>query len=364
MHPRVTEEFVLLLVGIVVVVARLYVRVKSVGWKKLKPDDWLMVAAAIGYVAGAGLAYAALRYWKGLANSGMTEAQRQLLDPNSDEYILRVNGSKTHVAGLQSYCFVLWTVKASVCSFYLRLLDSLWFRRRILFSLFLVAATWVTIYPDPGERCYPTDSRLDILTVLILNITTDIYIMCIPVPVLLRCSFGLWKKIGLVLLFSGGVFVSAAAVLRSVLVLTDSVNGGQVSASWAVRETFVAIITSNMPFMVPLLRTCTRPFRERLRRPGAVLGEEAAPPRRHPALDALKFHENNLGQGQGGGRVFAVAGFTLDDSGECIHLEHVEPNASGHVRAETSARGDAERGSTGGKPGWGHQDVVVAGVRS
>jgi len=48
MPPRVIEEFVLLFIGIVVVATRLYVRIKTVGWQRLQPDDWLMVAAAVG----------------------------------------------------------------------------------------------------------------------------------------------------------------------------------------------------------------------------------------------------------------------------------------------------------------------------
>jgi hypothetical protein len=33
----------------------------------------------------------------------------------------RVNGSKTQVAGWSTYTFLLWTVKAAMCAFYLRL---------------------------------------------------------------------------------------------------------------------------------------------------------------------------------------------------------------------------------------------------
>lgn len=70
----------------------------------------------------------------------MTDEQRLLLDPNSEEFMLRyvarcfttfmgretdgnhsVNGSKTQVAGWSTYTLLLWTVKAAMCTFYLRL---------------------------------------------------------------------------------------------------------------------------------------------------------------------------------------------------------------------------------------------------
>jgi hypothetical protein len=52
-----------------------------------------------------------------------------------------------------------------------------------------------------------------------LNVSTDLYIMSIPIPILLRTSFSTPKKLGLVLLFSGGIFVSVAGVLRCVEIL-------------------------------------------------------------------------------------------------------------------------------------------------
>lgn len=92
------------------------------------------------------------------------------------------------------------------------------------------------------------------------------------------------------LLFSGGIFVTAAGILRCVLIITvsptepssfvpafsrcaardqrftslaflqDPINGAQKSGSWAVRETFVAVVTSNLPFISPLIARCFRPI--------------------------------------------------------------------------------------------------------
>lgn len=99
----------------------------------------------------------------------MTDEQRKALDPGSEEYRLRVNGSKTQVAGWSIYTFLLWVLKAAMCSFYLRLTEGLDnYRPRIFIGFGLIFVTWVAvllsillgcqplhknwqIYPDPGS---------------------------------------------------------------------------------------------------------------------------------------------------------------------------------------------------------------------
>ncbi|KAI5920759.1 hypothetical protein F4810DRAFT_397324 [Camillea tinctor] len=67
------------------------------------------------------------------------------------------------------------------------------------------------------------------------------------------------KKLGLVILFSGGIFVIACAILRSVLMLTDPINGAQTAGSWSVRETFIATMATNLPVVFPLFRNWVAP---------------------------------------------------------------------------------------------------------
>jgi hypothetical protein len=55
---------------------------------------------------------------------------------------------------------------------------------------------------------------------VVLNAVTDLYLMCIPIPMLWSSSLRPLKKAGLMLLFSGGIFVTAAGILRCVLIIT------------------------------------------------------------------------------------------------------------------------------------------------
>jgi hypothetical protein len=59
-------------------------------------------------------------------------------------------------------------------------------------------------------------------------------------------------------MFSGGIFVMACGILRCVLILRDPVGGAQQAGSWAVRETFVAVIIGNIPMIYPFFRRALR----------------------------------------------------------------------------------------------------------
>ncbi|KAK2779289.1 hypothetical protein CKAH01_11370 [Colletotrichum kahawae] len=274
-----TEAFALLGVGLGVIALRTYARISAVGVRHLQADDYLMLIVACTYSAETALAYSVGAYWQGLANNGMTDEQRRNLDPNSEEYRIRVNGSKTQIAGWITYsCLVLWQAKAAMCTFFLRLTEGLHnFQKRIYGGFALIVVTWLTvffsiifscfpthknwqIYPDPGNTCQPAISKVNILVTVVLNVLTDLYLMSIPIPMLWFSKLPLRKKLGLIVLFSGGIFVTMAGILRCVLIISDPVNGASQAGSWAVRETFVAVDTTNVPMIFPLIRRWFSPI--------------------------------------------------------------------------------------------------------
>lgn len=69
--------------------------------------------------------------------------------------------------------------------------------------------------------CEP-QATLYMLPTLIMNIITDLCIMAIPLPVVLRAKMSLLKKLSLILLFSGGFFIMIAAILRVTFVMVVS----------------------------------------------------------------------------------------------------------------------------------------------
>ncbi|KAJ5171008.1 uncharacterized protein N7500_003791 [Penicillium coprophilum] len=271
-----TEAFTLLGVAIAVIGLRTAARWIMVGPRGFQLDDYLMLVACVVYGLETGAAYMVGAWFMGLANNSMTDEQRKELSPHSEEYRLRVGGSKVQVAGWSLYTLLLWLLKTCMAVFYSRLTAGLVnMRIRIHIAYVLVAVTYIAticsilfgchpmdknwqIYPDPGNHCQPAVSKIDIYVTVVLNVATDIYLIGIPAPLLLKARLQWREKLELLILFSGGLFVMMAGILRCVLILTAGANGAQQAGSWACRETFVAVVIGNIPMIYPLMRRFTK----------------------------------------------------------------------------------------------------------
>ncbi|RYP47066.1 hypothetical protein DL769_011344 [Monosporascus sp. CRB-8-3] len=201
-------------VSYAVVVARYYSRVSTLGWRSLAWDDCLMALATIVYTAESVMAHLVVAYWKGLANNAMTDEQRRLLRPGSEEWQLRVNGSKTHVVGLLLYTTLLWLLKACWLVYYARLTDGV----------------------HKKHRCMPAISFIQTIFVMVMNTVTDFYLMAIPMPVIWGSHLPARKKFVLVIMFSGGFLEMAFGILRCVSILTIGDIDPAQSGYWGYLE--------------------------------------------------------------------------------------------------------------------------------
>ncbi|KAL4959768.1 uncharacterized protein BDV14DRAFT_184071 [Aspergillus stella-maris] len=266
------ESFALLGLGLLFILVRVYVRWTQVGPSNFQLDDFLMPLAGIVFAIEVTLAYLVGSKYDGLTNSYMTDEQRAALDPSSREYYNRQMGSKIQVAGWSLYTMVLWLIKGSLAVFYSRLTTGLsHLPTRVRIAYIMLGATYLgvaltivlscqpmkkfwQINPDPGNICQPARSMVYVLVVMIPNVLTDLYLMSIPLPLLWTVRIGMRRKITLMGLFSGAIFVGVAAVIRAVIVMTSGANGAIEGSKWACRESFVSIVVSNLPIIQPLIR--------------------------------------------------------------------------------------------------------------
>ncbi|GFP59840.1 hypothetical protein TASIC1_0015000900 [Trichoderma asperellum] len=239
------EAWTLLGVGIAVTILRTISRIRYAGFRGLGGDDYLAWVAVLFYTAETSLAYSVGHVANGLANNGMTDAQRAALSPDDPEFRLRVIGSKIQLAGWSTYSTLLWTLKASLLVFYIRLTEGLarHYRIRIYIGFAFLASSYLVVALNLYLSCRPFQKFWQIFP--------D---PGIPLPMLWGSSLKPLKKAGLMLLFSSGIFVVVCATLRCVLIVLDTENGAQLAGSWAVRETFVAVVTTNLPMIFPLLK--------------------------------------------------------------------------------------------------------------
>ncbi|KAK7421592.1 hypothetical protein QQX98_002059 [Neonectria punicea] len=273
------ESWTLYSIGLASTLLRTYARVRAAGVRGLRAEDYLMWIGIMFYTVQANLAYSIGNVAQGLANNGMTDAQRLALSPDDQEYQFRVIGSKIQVAGWTTYSALIWSLKLSMLFFYTRLTDGLGrpYRIRIHVGFILVIATFIAsilaifsgcrpfnkywqISPNPGNSCQAAVSKPVVWVSFAANVSTDIYLIAIPVPMLWQSTLKTIKKIASTIVLGAGIFVLVCATLKSVFVLVDPVNGAQLAGSWGTREAFVAVITTNLPILFPLFRTWLTPL--------------------------------------------------------------------------------------------------------
>ncbi|KAI1202965.1 hypothetical protein F5X97DRAFT_319120 [Nemania serpens] len=259
-----TETFVEYGVAELLILARIVVRWRQVGWRGFQVDDYLVFVVLGFWTILAVIAYKFTVVAQGRHTSLLTPEQRQEL-PVPDRAIWAY-GSQLFLAGLTGYVFTIWLIKLNQLFFYKRVLKGLHAQKLIIPAMGLLGATFVAVvltlalhcvplqklwqvYPDPGTNCVP-QTKAVFTVVLSLNLLTDLCILTLPIPTLMSMKLHLFKKLGLVVLFSGGAVSIVFAILRYTFVL--NVNTEAISALWTERELLVATFAGQAPMIYPL----------------------------------------------------------------------------------------------------------------
>ncbi|KAH7324220.1 hypothetical protein B0I35DRAFT_406053 [Stachybotrys elegans] len=339
-HEFNVEVWTLLAVGSMVTILRTYARIKSVGLRRLQPDDFLVWIALIFYAAESALAYSVGEVARGMANNGMTDAHRAALPTDSEEFRLRVVGSQIQLAGWSSYSVLLWSLKAAWLVFYLRLTEGLGrsYRIRIYIGFVFVVVTWMVVLlnlflgcrpfnhywqinPNPGNTCQPAVSNAIIWVYWACNVSTDLYLLSIPLPLLWGSRLPKWTKTSLIFLFSGGIFIVVCATLRCVFIVTNPIDGAQLAGAWAVRETFVAVVTTNLPLVFTLVKGWLSPLVSRVTTGRSSQKNTRDTPRMTPTFGAGRSW-----RGRGPPSANPIPDFTMNESEERMvyEMKHME----------------------------------------
>ncbi|KAL8424020.1 hypothetical protein RB596_004019 [Gaeumannomyces avenae] len=273
------ELFTLFGIGALSTVLRTYGRIRKVGLANLAADDFLVWLGLICYATQASLGYSIGNLAQGLANNGMTDEQRASIDVNGKEHELRVLGSQIQVAGWTVYSTLIWCFKLSMLFFYVRLTVCDFIQEqtprlgaqeplaRLTVPMLLpIGGTWSSVpharvvTPNPGNQCQPALSAPIVWSSFAANVSTDIYLILIPLDLLWGSTLKLYQKIASTIVLGTGIFVLACAILKTIYVLVDPVNGAQLAGEWGTREAFTCVVTTNLPMIFPLLRQWLGPL--------------------------------------------------------------------------------------------------------
>ncbi|KAI9927001.1 hypothetical protein ASPWEDRAFT_46459 [Aspergillus wentii DTO 134E9] len=248
-------------IGVIILLLRIFARVKVVGFRNWQGDDYFAIIALLFWTAELTMLEMIGQYG---TNIGLSDDQRAALTVG--ETLGLQIGSKCLLAGWTCYVTLIWSLKACMLFFYNRVTLGLTQQKVVKFCAGLCAATYTAViltiflhcrplhknwqvYPDPGVNC--SADYVNYIVIAVTNVSTDALLVSIPIPLLAKVRLTLRRKLLIGVLLCGGVFVMVATLLRCILSL-QSIDSINTSTIWAIRETFVAIISVNAPCIKPL----------------------------------------------------------------------------------------------------------------
>ncbi|POS83086.1 hypothetical protein EPUL_005601, partial [Erysiphe pulchra] len=178
----------------------------------------------------------------------------------------RIQGSKIVVISEQAMLNVIYTIKACMLIIYSRLTLGLQVRKMLRYLAVYVVIGWIATQIAFFTACRPFSgywesfslnsqcTTLERYAIVqgCFNISSDILMLAIPLPLITKLNVPLKQKSVLLVIFSMGIFVIVAALLTKTFNLTNLFDPSYVM--WYVREASVAVYVSNLPLIWPLLR--------------------------------------------------------------------------------------------------------------
>ncbi|KAI1247427.1 hypothetical protein MGN70_011317 [Eutypa lata] len=239
----------------------------------------------------------------------------------------RVYGSKMVLLVEQMQLITIWLMKACLLIMYGRLTTSLTQHVVVKIVSAYVAIGFVVMeilyfgvwcrpfsqywaVPPDNVQCSAATNHL--ITNAVLNISSDIMIILLPMPVFLKSQLPTRKKVMLCGIFALGTFTVLSAILNKYY----SFNAPFASdwTYWYIRESSTAIITTNLPLTYTLVRIALNFF---------GLGSKLSTARKsHPGSHFRPSYGTRISSNARSGE---AANFDRSDSQEEINREYGVP---------------------------------------
>ncbi|CZR70237.1 uncharacterized protein PAC_20138 [Phialocephala subalpina] len=198
-------------------------------------------------------------------NNNLTDTYRAWNEFTALEIHQREVGSKLTLVNRINYNTYIWIQKAIVLLLYRRMLDGLPQPHHIMnFYWGFLASTYIVVQSVTFVECHPfylywqvmpppgkcPKALVQLIVFVTLNIVTDILLIILPMPWLIRMKASLKQRLSLVGLFSIGFLLIAVAIAR----LPIYGNGtSQVNRNtWGSIEEFAAAFVANVPTLFAL----------------------------------------------------------------------------------------------------------------
>ncbi|ODA82205.1 hypothetical protein RJ55_00711 [Drechmeria coniospora] len=251
------------LLSIVTVGGRLWVRATARG---LASDDWMAAMSMLFALVYSILCIMQTKYGLGLP---LRARPKENLIPYT-----RVN-----FAGRPIYQIGISFFKIALLISYLRLLkgtDQKTYRLVVWITIFLVFIAHVGCTLSLLFACTPVQKSWNPLmdgtclapgpsftAYAVVTIVSDVVVALLPIPVLLKLSIRIEKKIGLIFIFMLGLFNTLCSILRYLQINRIQYGDGNSTmlVLWGTIEFNVGNMVSSLPFLAPIFMKKAKEYR-------------------------------------------------------------------------------------------------------
>ncbi|KAE8146585.1 hypothetical protein BDV25DRAFT_48283 [Aspergillus avenaceus] len=257
------ETFTEFAIGMCFLTVRLYARIKYLGIQGLQIEDAFAVLAMVFWTMMTIIIHLLGIFGN---NIGLNyETAMQVPESKVPDLVL---GSKLAFMNWIWYLCYIWCLKGVLLCLYNKLTEGTFWKRLVHIASGFCLATWLAcmlthicictpiprnwqIKPYAGDNC--TVRKPNYIVIATLNVLSDLVVLLVPIPVLLKLQIPLPRKLILIFLFSSGIFVIICSILRAYYSL-KSLSTLSIALGWADRECFVAAIVASLPGIKPLFR--------------------------------------------------------------------------------------------------------------
>ncbi|RVD81466.1 uncharacterized protein DFL_009330 [Arthrobotrys flagrans] len=278
-YSAIVEQWTEYGIGMAIFILRIIARIKIVGFKGFTGDDYLVPFAMLFYTLqlvshqimhdnGLIIAIKPDTYYEDFTDSQRNRAQL---------------GGKANILSWISYISLIWTLKGCMVFLYYRLTAGLKARKFVHITAGVILVSYVGLVLMILLNCHPISKNWTspygteycvnniphFAVIGPINVVTDIMLLCIPLPLIIRAKLPLRRKLVISVLLGGGFFLIIAVILNNLFSLMykfdglyGTFNGGFIQfgienpsfvLSWGTRETFVAVLVVNAPCIKPLI---------------------------------------------------------------------------------------------------------------
>ncbi|KAI4916448.1 hypothetical protein J4E85_010103 [Alternaria conjuncta] len=213
-------------IGMVMILLRTYARWHRVGsLNAFAADDWIMATAVPTFYTGLIVCLNTIATGGG-SNLFPPELFSTFSQGEIDE---RIKGSKIVVVSEQCMLNVIWSLKACMLFMFARMLTGTtnmkWIKVAALWVVIGWFAVQITFFsacrpfvgywavPPPNPQC--TTLEHFAIVQATFNISSDVLIIAVPIPMIMSLTLPLKQKVVLGILFSMGIFVVRSSLLST-----------------------------------------------------------------------------------------------------------------------------------------------------